>query len=109
VPEGRSPVSTVVPPSAQTTSPVRRRPDSQAAASVPRAYAAVASMSAQVSESATTVTEATPSGGRPVRPSTRWLPRWAVPDVATAPVRTGTTAITRLGSRGSSTPIRQGP
>ena len=41
-------------------------------------------MSAHVSESATTVTEATPSGAWPVRASTRWLPRWAVPDVATA-------------------------
>ena len=96
-------------PSAQTTRPVRpARVPSQRAASAPRAYAAVASMSAQVRLSATTVTDATPSGARPVRPSTRWLPRCAVPDVATAPVWTGTTAITRLGSWGSSMPIRQG-
>src|SRR3954470_20764820 len=63
-------------------------------------------MSASVSDAATTVTEATPSGGRPVRASTRCAPRCAVPDVATAPVCTGTTATSRLGSCGSSMPIR---
>ena len=30
-----------------------------------------------------------PGGGRPVRASTMWAPRWAAPDVATAPCRTG--------------------
>src|SRR3954469_6864660 len=65
-------------------------------------------MSAQVSEAATTVTEATAVGARPVRASTRWSPRCAVPEVATAPVNTGTTARTRVGSAGSSIPIRHG-
>ena len=39
-----------------------------------------------------TVTDATPSGGRPVRVSTMWAPRCAAPDVATAPVCSGTRA-----------------
>src|SRR4051794_3613016 len=65
-------------------------------------------MSAAVSEPATTVTEATWAGGRPVRASTRCCPRWAVPLVATAPENTGITARMRLGSAGSSTPMRHG-
>ena len=64
-------------------------------------------MSAQVRDDATTLTDATPSGARPVRASTRCAPRCAVPDVATAPVRTGSTASTRRGSCGSSMPTRQ--
>ena len=55
-----------------------------------------------------TVTDARPVGGRPVRASTMWAPRWAVPDVATAPVCTGTTATSRSGSCGSSMPMRHG-
>ena len=78
------------------------------AASGPRAKAAVASMSAAVSDGPMTVTEATPVGGRPVRASTMWAPRRAVPEVATAPVWTGTTATSRLGSCGSSMPMRHG-
>ena len=49
----------------------------------------------------TTLTEATPRGARPVRASTRCAPRCAVPEVATAPVWTGSTASTR--------PDRAGP
>jgi hypothetical protein len=96
-------------PSAHTTSPDRPgRVRSQSSASHPIAYAAVASMSAQVRSPATTVTDATPAGARPVTPCTTWWPRWAAPEVATAPVCTGTTASTRVGSCGSSMPIRQG-
>jgi hypothetical protein len=105
----RAAVRTVlVEPSSQTRSPVRSgRVSSQRAASAPWAYAAVASMSAQVIDAVITVTEATPVGVRPVRASTRCRPRWVVPDVATAPLVIGSTAINRLGSRGSSMPIRQ--
>ena len=100
--------TTVVVPSVCTTSAVRPRLRSQRTASGPRAKAAVASMSAAVSDGPTTVTDATPVGGRPVRASTMWAPRRAVPEVATAPVCTGTTATSRVGSCGSSMPMRQG-
>ena len=55
-----------------------------------------------------TVTAASPKGGRPVLASTTCAPRCAAPDVATAPVRTGTTATSLLGSCGSSIPMRHG-
>ena len=61
-----------------------------------------------VSESATTVTEATPAGGRPVRASTTCCPRWALPTWPPPRSPTGTTATSRRGSRGSSMPIRHG-
>ena len=55
----------------------------------------------------TTVTDAASVGVCPVRASTMCAPRWASPEVATAPLRTGSTAWIRPGSAGSSMPIRQ--
>ena len=96
-------------PSAQTTSPVRPgRVRSQRAASRPwrrRRWRRCRPRSARRRRRSPRRRR---SAAAPVRASTRCCPRCAVPEVATAPVRTGTTARTRRGSCGSSMPIRHG-